>query len=359
MSIVALDILLAFALALALVWLLVPVAIRLRLEDRPDERKTHHGHIPLIGGIVIYLTLVLCMLLIPRLQLDRQTASFLVAGGVLVIAGAVDDRSGLDVRLRILVEAAAASILIFGGQVWIGNLGNLFGLGEIHMPFWIAYPFTLVAVFGILNAFNMIDGMDGLAGGISLAVIAILLLVTDISPGLDTLGPLLVGALLAYLICNLKLLPWLPKIFLGDAGSKLIGLALVWFLIASARSGSQGQGGIAPATALFLVGLPLFDMVATTIRRGRRGVSPFAPDRTHIHHLLLAAGYSRSTVMGMVLGCALALNLTGVALSLTEVAEVRQFAAFFALYLLYSQLTGKVLDRIDRARQHPVTVGRS
>jgi len=136
----------------------------------------------------------------------------------------------------------------------------------------------------------------------------------------------------------------MPKIFLGDAGSKLVGLTLVWFLISIAHGGGQNQGGIMPVTALYIVGLPLFDMVATTIRRGRRRISPFQPDRTHIHHILQGIGFSKRATIVSVLGLALSINLLGVVFSLTQLPEAIQFVAFFALYFIYSRITGRLLQ---------------
>lgn len=339
------NILLAAAMGLGMIALLAPLAIRVGLEDKPCQRKIHDGHIPLIGGIAIYLVMAVLLISLPDQKIDRELLSFLAAGGLLVAVGVVDDRFGLNVRLRIFIEAAAASIMVFGAGLWISNLGNLLAFGEVYMPFWIAYPFSLIAVFGIINAFNMIDGMDGLAGGAALIAIATLLAVTSISPVVNSLAPLILGGLAAFLLCNLQLLPFMPKVFLGDAGSKLVGLTLVWFLISTAQGGNQNQGGIEPVTALYIVGLPLFDMVATTIRRGRRGVSPFEPDRTHIHHILQALGFGKQATILSVLGLALSVNLLGVIFSLSGMAEAVQFAIFFVLYLVYACVTGRLLKR--------------
>jgi len=312
MNIAINEILLSAALCLVIIVVLTPVAIRLGLEDKPCQRKIHDGHIPLIGGIAIYLAIAVLLVVLPEPRVNRETLSFLAAGGLLVATGVIDDRFQLNVRLRMFVEAVAASIMIFGADLWISNLGNLLGFGEVYMPFWIAYPFSLIAVFGIINAFNMIDGMDGLAGGVALVAIATLLAFAHISPVVSSLAPLVLGGLAAFLVCNLQILPFMPKIFLGDAGSKLVGLTLVWFLISIAHGGGQNQGGIMPVTALYIVGLPLFDMVATTIRRGRRRISPFQPDRTHIHHILQGIGFSKRATIVSVLGLALSINLLGI-----------------------------------------------
>ena len=351
----AYDILLSLIVCLILITLLTPVAVRARLVDRPTERKLHNGHVPLIGGIAIFLTMLSVLLVRPDYDLNAEILSYLAAAGLLVGVGAIDDRYHLNVKLRMFIEAIAASIMVFGAGQWVGNLGNLLGIGELHMPFWVAYPFTLVAVFGIINAFNMVDGIDGLSGSLALVTIAAILAFTSVSPLVSLLAPLLLGGLIAFLLCNLQLLSFMPKIFLGDAGSKLIGLTIVWLLISIAAGDNRGSpGSIAPATALYFVGLPLFDMVATTLHRRRRGVSPFEPDRSHIHHILLDSGLSSRTTLLIILSLAVLLALLGMMLSQSGVPEVVQFALFFALYLSYSTLTRRSLkdNRQQTAEQY-------
>lgn len=331
---VAIKIISACSLTMLIIFLLLPMANRLQLVDKPDQRKIHQGAVPLLGGIGIYLGVLLTFLLFN--DLTKTLASFFIASGILVSVGAVDDRLGLKVRYRIIIEVCAACVMIFGAGLWVGNLGNLLGFGSLHLPFWLGVPFTLIAVFGILNAINMMDGIDGVAGGISLIAISLLFFSTNTSKDLRVLGPLLMGGICAYLAFNLTVTPRLPKIFLGDAGSKLLGLSLVWFLIEVAKSGSASTGGIEPATALYAVGLPLFDMVSVTIRRVKKGLSPFSPDKTHIHHIFLRAGFSKNQTILIVLGIAMLFNILGLLLNLLQAPELLQFALFFGLYLIYT-----------------------
>lgn len=347
---ITLQCLSASVITLVLIISLLPLAYRLQLVDKPDQqRKIHDGTVPLLGGIAIYLGIFASFFLFHTLT--TSLASFFVASGILVAVGAVDDRFGLKVRFRILIEIIAACVMIFGAGLWVGNLGNLLGFGSVHLPFLLGIPFTLVAVFGILNALNMIDGIDGVAGGIALISITLLFWNTSNSKDLQVLGPLLGGAITAYLACNLQISRRLPKIFLGDAGSKLLGLSLVWFLIEVAKSGSAKTGGIEPATALYAVALPLFDMVSVTVRRAKKGVSPFSPDKTHIHHLFLRAGFSKRVTITIILGIALLLNLTGLILNQFEIPELPQFALFFGLYLLYTYNIQRVFKLAIKARK--------
>ena len=326
---------LGFAACLLSMLALAPLSHKLRLMDIPSARKTHAGHIPLIGGISIFMATLVALAF--ATSFSTQLICFYIVAALLVLVGALDDRGGLNVYLRIAIEMVAANIMIFGAGVYVTDLGNLLGFGNLHMPFWAAYPFTLIAVFGILNAFNMIDGMDGLAGGITLIPLVLLIaLAGDSTTVLGVTAPVLAGALVAYLLSNLQLLPRLPKVFLGDAGSKLLGFALVWYAISSAQPAIENTAFLEPVTALYLVGLPLMDMVTTTVRRLRKRVSPFYPDRTHIHHILQRARFSKHASLLVILTLSLAINLIGIGLSKANVPAVAQFALFFILYWLYA-----------------------
>jgi UDP-GlcNAc:undecaprenyl-phosphate GlcNAc-1-phosphate transferase len=124
-------------------------------------------------------------------------------------------------------------------------------------------------------------------------------------------------------------------VFLGDAGSKLIGLTLVWVLIETAQSEVPGRAGINPATALYLIGLPLIDMVVTTLRRVHRRRPPFKADRSHIHHLCLAIGYSKRGALAIILLLSCAINILGLLLHWYGVSERIQFGIIFAVFIAY------------------------
>ncbi|MGD9660049.1 MAG: hypothetical protein AB7U63_02120 [Porticoccaceae bacterium] len=325
------QIIAGFFITLIAIRVSAPLAHKINLLDIPDHRKQHSCATPLTGGIAIYsaLLIVLCA----TRPFDGYLISFLAASGLLVLFGALDDRNHLRVRHRVILEIIAASVMIFGADLWVGNLGNLLGVGSIHMPFWAGYLFTLVAVFGVINAINMLDGLDGLAGGVTLAIFIVLVAFTEESKGLLVFGFAMAGALLVFLISNTAVTRWVPKVFLGDAGSKLLGLSIVWVLIETARTQNGTATSIQPATALYLIAIPLMDMVDTTISRARRGHSPFKADRTHLHHVLLNIGFSRSAVVVIVVFASLAFNLLGIAMTKMHVPEIFQFGFFFLSFI--------------------------
>lgn len=230
------------------------------------------GEVPLIGGLAIFTSvLTLLPLFTP---LTEGLLWYLAGAGLRVLFGVIDDRFNLGVSVRVAVEVVAALIMIFGADLWVGHLGNLLGFRDLHMPLWLAAPFTIIAVFGITNAWNMIDGMDGVAGTVTLMAMGGFYFLTHEGGGNNVLSGLLLGATAAFLlfnICNNRLL---PKVFLGDAGSKLIGFTLVWLLIACVAGLINLVGGLlyawgAPDWLLFAVFWLLTALYMTGIERTR------------------------------------------------------------------------------------------
>lgn len=323
----------AFAVTAVLLLMLTPLARLIGLVDHPDERKQHQGQIPLIGGLAIFFAI---LLLLPWFSsLRSHTYWYLAAAGLLVAIGIIDDKFNVSVVARVIVEVVAASMMIYGGDIWVSDLGNLLGFREIHMPLWLSAPFTVIAVFGVINAWNMIDGMDGLAGLITLVAFGSFYFLTHTTATESALPALMMGGVASYLLFNLGNNRLLPKVFLGDAGSKLIGFTLVWLLI-DATQGGQFTGLHMPAPlALYVVGLPLIDMVVTTVRRIRKGHPPFKPDRTHIHHVLEHAGFSRQEILILVGVFSVQINFIGALMYFLQWAAYVQFFIFCLLTLLY------------------------
>jgi UDP-GlcNAc:undecaprenyl-phosphate GlcNAc-1-phosphate transferase len=332
---------------------LCPLASRLGLMDHPGERrKIHAGSVPLIGGIAIFSAILTSSLTV--LPADPTYQFGLLGGGLLVILGALDDRFGLGPKVRLTAQVGAALLLSVGGGVTLTSLGNLLGFGPIGLgPF--AVPLTVFAIVGIINAFNMIDGIDGLAGGLALIALGSLLV---FAPGIgpsQILALIAIAALIPYLICNLGLMGYTgPKIFLGDAGSMLLGYIVVWALIDAAGS----QGSIAPVTALWLCAIPLIDTLSAMGRRMLQGTSPFVADRAHMHHLLTRIlGGSREALI-LMLSVAATLAAVGVLGQLYQVQSAFMFyagIAVFAAYLIFL-LFAQRLHRAALRRRRPILI---
>lgn len=329
----------AFIMCIGLLSLLSRIAPKVQLVDTPDHRKTHNGDIPLVGGLSIYLTLLFGVLIWGQPEssiVSRHTNSFqvfLFAGAILVLLGAIDDRRGVSVFTRVTVEVIVALIVIEGLDLTAANLGDLIGTGNIKLPPWLAYPFTVICIFGVINAFNMLDGMDGLLGIIILITLFAFHLFTGTPPGLITI--FISASIAAFLISNLNLSPYIPKTFLGDAGSKLLGFIVVALILAATSAQVGGSKLIEPVTALFLVGLPLWDMTFTTLRRVVTRQSPFAADRTHIHHLAQELGLSHRRSLLAIGSIGTAAPLLGLMLSRSGATTPHQFYVFMGCFTLY------------------------
>lgn len=310
--------------------LLMRLAPRTGLMDFPgDRRRLHREAVPRIGGLAVFtgsLTgLTVSQPLIPALGYG------LAGAALLVIVGALDDRYQLGARLRLMAQLGAGLLLTLGGGVVVTSLGNLLGGGPLLLGAW-ALPFSLLAIVGVINALNMIDGIDGLAAGVTaIALGSLLFFIPETSP-LHGLLIATLAALLPYLLCNLELCPWRCKIFLGDAGSMLLGYLVVWALIEASRV----PAGITPVTALWLLAVPLMDIMAVIGRRWRNGRHPFSADRGHLHHLLARLFHSaRRALMALLVFASLlaGMGLMGQALALPEALMFYLALACFAGYL--------------------------
>ena len=334
MIITALTALSAFCFAFLAIKLFKPIAVDVGLVDKPNARKHHEGQIPLIGGISIFAAVLAASLLwLPNTQELRM---YLIASAMMVFIGALDDKFDLKVRIRIVGQIIIASLMIYGVGGYIASLGNLFGLGNIELgPLGII--FTYFAIIVVINAYNMVDGIDGLVGSLSLntfTAIAILFLMNGNS-GYLTYPLILATATLPYLMFNLGYFKkYTKKIFMGDAGSMFIGLSVIWLL----TIGTQGENAsFRPVTALWICAIPLMDMLAIVMRRYRKGKSPFKPDRDHLHHILQRAGLSSRQTLLVISIASVVMSLIGVLGEYFQVAESIELALFVLMFILYNK----------------------
>ncbi len=344
----------AFGFTLVMIVVLSKVAPRLGLMDTPSDRKRHATAIPLVGGLAIMATLCLGALIWGEsnghlIAVRDQEALWVLLGCAIFLGltGALDDRFHIGVFARVGSELLVALIVIETLNLRVSQLGDLLSSGNINLGEFFAYPFTMVAIFGIINAFNMLDGIDGLLATLVIATLVTFHLFTELPPGLATL--FIGSSLVAFLVSNLKLASFIPKTFLGDAGSRLLGFIVVCLLLGAASGQVGGTKIIQPATALFLVALPLFDMVFTTLRRILRKGSPFAADRGHIHHLMQDLGFSDRRALILIVAMSVSLNFLGLMLHRSIVAEYHQFAIFcgcFALYCLLASQAWRVAEKV-------------
>lgn len=321
--------------SLACLLLLSALAPSLGLLDRPAGRKQHQGDVPLVGGLSIFTGLAVAWLV--SMPVVQGYWMLWVCLLVLVLVGALDDARELSARLRLLVQVGLGGLLIGVTGVSLTHLGNLLGTGPLMLG-WLAPLVTIAAIIGATNAFNMVDGIDGLSGGLSLVSLAGLFLLfrANDNAGLEAAfaGALAVG-ILPFLMANLSLPPFRRKVFMGDAGSMCMGFALVWLLM---RGTAPDVDALRPVTALWLIAIPLMDMVVIMLRRWRAGRSVMEPDREHLHHILLRVGFSHREALALILAAALLLALTGIAGEFFRAPEWLMFAGFLGVFAGYDWL---------------------
>lgn len=338
-------------------YLLKPVARRAHLLDIPKGRKQHTGAVPLIGGMSIFAGVSVATLFI--LPANPAVSTWLLCALGIVLLGVADDAEDLSVKLRIAMQTLLTLALCLGSGLSLQNLGNLLGLGEIDLGLF-SYPFTVIIVLGVINAFNMIDGIDGLLGSVAMGSLLSLVMLFNLPAHTAELGVCVVfiAALIPYLLNNLVLPPFKQKIFMGDAGSMLIGLTISWLLI----QGTQDPSAQAfrPVTALWLIALPIMDMVRVILHRLREGRSPFAAGRDHLHHLLMEIGLSKSATLVTMSTLAFALASVGVVSEHLQINASLMFYAFLLTFLAYLLLLAPVAkaekDSLRRCfKEQPVT----
>jgi UDP-GlcNAc:undecaprenyl-phosphate GlcNAc-1-phosphate transferase len=332
-----------FACTLLFLYLLRPIAVRLRLVDRPSERKSHEGEIPLVGGIAMFLGFAISVLTLPvGLTALRP---FFAASLILVVVGVLDDLRELSSRARFAAQILAAAIMVWWGGVALFDLGHIGPGGTLFGLPGFEVVFSVFCAVGVINALNMVDGLDGLAGGVSLVPLLGLALVAhrgELAADRDVLL-LLAVVCLAFLWVNVRL-PWRRRAlaFMGDAGSMFLGFAITWFVVKL----SQGpERAMAPVTALWLLLVPLFDTVWLLFKRPLSGRLPTAAGREHLHHVLQMAGCSPVTTLCVICALSVAAAMFGFLAQSRGWSEQHQFAAFLGLFALYCAAMGTAWRR--------------
>jgi UDP-GlcNAc:undecaprenyl-phosphate GlcNAc-1-phosphate transferase len=271
------------AMVVTMAWLPVfgRVAAKWRIVDHPGERKVHAVPIPRIGGVAMAMgVLAAALIVVPLEAPDRY---FLIAAGVVALFGGLDDRFDLDYRIKLVGQLLAAGIVILGGDIQIHALTLD---DRVMLPEWVSIPLTLFFLVGITNAINLADGLDGLAGGttfLSLCALA-MLAYSGGQVSSAALALTFAGAVLGFLRFN----TFPASVFMGDAGSQLLGFAVG---VLSLRATQSGSSAVSAAAPILLLALPILDTLSVMVQRISEGRSPFSADKNHIHHKLLSFGF--------------------------------------------------------------------
>ncbi len=294
------DIILSFLTAFTLTFMAIPsiisVAVKKRLMDEPGERRSHVVSTPSLGGIGIFAGMIFSIILWTPFRYFGDLQYILCSFIIIFLIGAKDDIDPMSPYKKFAGQIFAALILIFKAKVILTSFHGLFGIHEIPYP--LAVILTLLTIIVIINAFNLIDGINGLSGSLGILISVVLGVwfyqIDRIEIAIVAFA--LSGSVLAFLKFNVT--P--AKIFMGDTGSLLLGtvcsiLAIKFIELHKDLPDSQYAEFAfqsAPAVAFGILILPLFDTLRVFVMRIAKGKSPFYPDRTHIHHLLIDCGLS-------------------------------------------------------------------
>ena len=317
-------ILLAFSSALLITWYYIPRVIRIvrhrHLEDTPGKHKIHKNNVPTLGGIGIFAGFLVGYLLgidgyMPGLSY------FTAAAVMLFFVGIKDDLININYTKKLIGEVGSAVVVVLFTDLRFTSFHGFLGIEEIS--YWVSFPVTVFTIVLIINAVNLIDGIDGLAASIGIVASVTFGIFFFLSGdyGYTVMAAALLGALIAFLRFNLS--EGRFKIFMGDTGSLVIGFTLAVFAVHFNETVAAGKSVVAltsaPAVAIGILVVPLFDTLRVVVLRLHYHQSPFQADHRHIHHMMLRAGLSHkgatliiSLFNILIIGLAFLLDGTGI-----------------------------------------------
>lgn len=315
----------AFTIALAVAYFVTPkvkeLAVRAGAMDAPDARKVHKEPIPRMGGLAIYLGFIIAVF--ASVHINREIAGLLLGGTLILVLGIIDDMKQLSAKIKLYGQIIAAFVpLLFGVRIeWLTN-----PFGDMIFLDYLSTPITVLWIVSLTNTVNLIDGLDGLAAGVStIASVTILMVALQQNFWIVAiLTAALAGSAFGFLQHNFN--P--AKIFMGDTGSMFLGYMLAGISVLGTVKSAATIALIVPIMAL---GLPIMDTAFAIIRRYSNGRPIFKPDKGHLHHRLLEMGLSQKQavlLMYVISGC---LGLSAIALT-----TVGNFYAIIIIVLLLS-----------------------
>jgi UDP-GlcNAc:undecaprenyl-phosphate GlcNAc-1-phosphate transferase len=342
------DLLILFLIALVTSVLMTPVwrwvAARLGIVDRPGPRKIHAESIPYLGGVSFHLSLIAviaAILLFFPSYWSREFTTLIIGASMVLLLGLYDDVRGASATLKFPLQILIALFMYWGGYR-ISSLSNPFDLagGGLSLSF-IGLPATLFWYVALMNAVNLIDGADGLAGGVVAIASGSLFMIgySEGSTAVCVLALTLAGSTIGFLLYNFP--P--ASVFMGDTGSLLLG-----FLIASAGvlGSTKSNTVVAMAVPLIALGVTLLDTALAFFRRLRKGQHPFRADQHHIHHRLLRLGLTPRQVVLIIYYCSLLFSLVAYLLSRIDT----RYGIFTIIILLLGVVMGlRILHFVESA----------
>ena len=335
----------SFAFTFATTPLVRRFAFKIGAIDIPkDNRRMHKKPTPRIGGLAIIFGFTVATLCFA--QPSRQLYGTLAGAAITAVMGVIDDCKNLPAKLKFVIQIIAALVVVFAGDIKIDVFTNPNFLSDNPywvLPEWLSVTLTVIWIVFITNAVNFIDGLDGLAAGVS-AIMSISLVFISIRVGeysIAILGIALMGSCFGFLPFNFN--P--AKIFMGDTGSTFLGFMLATLSI---QGVFKSYAVISFAVPLLILGLPLFDALFAMIRRILRGQSPMTADRGHLHHRLVDMGFSQKQTVFILYAISGVLGITAVLLAESGVLR----ALLLVICVLILLLIGSMLGKNSYVHQH-------
>ena len=335
----------SFAFTFATTPLVRRFAFKIGAIDIPkDNRRMHNKPTPRIGGLAIIFGFTVATLCFA--QPSRQLYGTLAGAAIIAVMGVIDDCKNLPAKLKFVIQIIAALVVVFAGDIKIDVFTNPNFLSDNPywvLPEWLSVTLTVIWIVFITNAVNFIDGLDGLAAGVS-AIMSISLVFISIRVGeysIAILGIALMGSCFGFLPFNFN--P--AKIFMGDTGSTFLGFMLATLSI---QGVFKSYAVISFAVPLLILGLPLFDALFAMIRRILRGQSPMTADRGHLHHRLVDMGFSQKQTVFILYAISGVLGITAVLLAESGVLR----ALLLVICVLILLLIGSMLGKNSYVHQH-------
>jgi len=328
---------LALALSLVLTPLMAKLALRTGFVDHPVERSMHTEPKPYLGGVAIFIAFAAAVFAGGGIR-DPKTVGILVGGALIVLLGIVDDKVRLSVKVKLLGQILAAAMLVYLFDVRIDQIFSPLGERWVHFGIY-AGPLTIFWIVAFINVVNLIDGLDGLAAGIS-TIASLTLLLVSLQQGFSAaivLTAALAGAAIGFLRYNFN--P--AKIFMGDAGSMFLGYTLAAVSVHGVMKITVTVGVIVPVLAM---ALPILDTAFAIIRRLATGRSIGEADKDHLHHRLLRLGLSHRNTVLVMWAISAWLGLSAVAVTEVSLAQGLIIVGMVTLAILFGALKVGLLE---------------
>jgi UDP-GlcNAc:undecaprenyl-phosphate GlcNAc-1-phosphate transferase len=313
----------------------IRIAHRYDCLDAPGKRRFHSHPTPRWGGLAFFIGFIPVALFI---NLNKEIVSYLIASFILVTMGAVDDWKHLGWRIKFIGIIAAASIVIFGGGIKLSSVGYYGSFGDVTLGL-VAIPFTYFCIIGVTNAINLIDGLNGLAGGVSLLGFLFMGMAAYVSGNYDLalVAAAFVGALFGFLMYNFPK----AKIFMGDSGSLFLGLSLAVYAVLLTQNKQYHVNPMLPVIVLII---PIFDTIRVMLVRIFNFKNPFKADKTHFHHLLVRKGFSSKMTVILIW------VLTAIFGTICFMIFYRTSTPYLFVFLLSSLILTLFIDSISKPK---------